>query len=313
MKILVGFIFVILSGTISFSADLAQSQYASVAKIQATPLKGLRAPGGTATGVLIEKNQGFVLTNIHVIVTCFDALGETNPWRPSNAVVGKTCPQKTLEIIFPNADGLPSTTEVKILAIGNPAHADANSLLNDWVILQINPAVVKNIPALKAFPRELVPGESIHFAGFPSAPVGEKLADTPAFYSSAGQILSSYFASEVSKSIYESLNLSEANFNSLRDYTMKNLFNNTSVFFHDALIIAGYSGSPVFDQSGIMVGIIFGNASAWDHSFGEYPAALGADARNPSKPANKLSAGVILKSICENLSMEIKSQIIFCY
>lgn len=313
MKILVCFIFVILNAAFSFSADLAQSQYATVAKIDSTPLKGLSAPGGIGTGVLIEKTQGFVLTNIHVIVTCFDALSETNPWRPTNAVVGKTCPKKTLNIIFPNADGEPSATEAKILAIGNPAHAGANSLLNDWVILQINPAIVKNIPALKAFPRELIPGESIHFAGFPAAPVGEKLANTPGFYSSSGQILSSSYASEVSKSIYESLNLSEDNFNSLRDYTLKNLFNNTSIFFHDALIIGGYSGSPMFDQSGIVVGIIFGNASTWDYSFGEYPAALGADASNPSKPANKLSTGILLKSICKNLSVDIKSLINFCY
>lgn len=313
MKILVGFIFVILSATFSYSADLAQSQYATVAKIESIQLKGLSAPGGIGTGVLIEKTQGFVLTNIHVIVTCFDALGETNPWRPTNAVVGKSCPQKTLNIIFPNVDGLPSTAEAEIIAIGNPAYPGANSLLNDWVILQIDPAVVKNIPALKAFARELIPGENIHFAGFPSAPVGEKLANTPGFYASSGKILSSYYASEVSRSIYESLDLSETNFNSLRDFTMNNLFNNASIFFHDALIIGGYSGSPVFDQSGIMVGIIFGNASAWDYSFGEYPAALGADASNPSKPANKLSAGILLKSICENLSVNIKSLINFCY
>ncbi len=313
MKMFLGFLFVILNATFSYSADLAQSQYATVAKILATPVKGLSAPGGIGTGVLIEKTQGFVLTNIHVIVTCFDALGETNPWHPSNAVIGKTCPQTTLEIIFPNADGLTSTGTAKILAIGNPAHAGANSLLNDWVILQIDPTIVKNIPALKAFSRELIPGESIHFTGFPAAPVGEKLANTPGFYSSAGQILSSSYASEISKSIYESLNLSAANFNSLRDFTLNNLFNNTSVFFHDALIIGGYSGSPVFDQSDIMVGIVFGNASAWDYNFGEYPAALGADASNPSKPANKLSAGVLLKSICENLSVDIKSKINFCY
>lgn len=313
MQILLCFIFVILNAAVSFSADLIQSQYASIAKIQSNLLKGLSAPGGIGTGVLLEKNHGFVLTNIHVIVTCFDALGETNPWQPSNTVVGKTCPLGTLNIIFPNVDGMASTAEAKIIAIGNPAHLGANSLLNDWVILQINPAIVKNIPVLKAFSRELIPGESIHFAGFPAAPVGEKLANTPGFYSSAGQILSSSYASEVSKSIYESLNLSEANFNSLRDYTLNNLFNNTSVFFHDALIIGGYSGSPVFDQSGIMVGIIFGNASAWDYNFGEYPAALGADASNPSKPANKLSTGVLLKSICENLSVDIKSLINFCY
>ena len=303
MKIAFSFLFITLLGFTSFANDLTLSEYASIAKIEATPIKGLSAPGGTGTGFLIEKTQGLVLTNIHVIATCFDALGEEDPWSPSTAVIGKNCSPQTINITFLNAQGQPSTRQAKILAIGTPTHPES-SILHDWVLLQIDAQTVKNIPALKASTRTLTPGEPIRFAGFPVSPVGKKLSPTPGLYTSTGQILATSLVTETWYTIYESLNLSAEQFNSLTNFGMKNLITNPNIFFHDALIIGGYSGSPVFDEAGYLVGLVFGNASTWNYNFGDYPAALGADASQPDKLANKLSTGVLLKAICETESFK---------
>ncbi|AZZ36762.1 hypothetical protein CIK05_08145 [Bdellovibrio sp. qaytius] len=302
MKIAFSFLIITLVGVASFANDLTLSEYASIAKIEATQVEGLSAPGGAGTGFLIEKTKGLVLTNIHVIATCFDALGE-DPWKPSNAVIGKSCPPQTINITFLNAQGQPSTRSVKILAIGTPTHPES-SMLHDWVLLQIDANKVKNIPALKASARTLKPGESIRFAGFPASPVGKKLSQVPGLYTNTGQILATPFVTEVWYTIYESLNLPAEQFSSLTNFGLKNFMTNPNIFFHDALIIGGYSGSPVFDEAGYVVGLLFGNASAWNYNFGDYPEALGADASKPDKLANKLSMGVLFQSICETESFK---------
>jgi hypothetical protein len=153
------------------------------------------------------------------------------------------------------------------------------------------------LPA-KLSPRDLLAGEDIRFAGFPIEPVGRLVDSHSKMYESVGKIESLRYASAAWLTIYKSLKLTELQLFKIFLFTHDNYLSHSSMFYHNAPIMAGYSGSPVFDDSGSLVGLIWGGISTWDSSFGDFPEALGYDPKNPSKLANRLSAGIKIKDIC---------------
>lgn len=288
-------------GTTVFASPALQPlPYAAVASVESTqvPAGKAHAPGGPGTGVLIRAS-GLILTNIHVIVACLDALGESDPWHPSQAVVGKSCPPSSLKISFPMAPGQPSIKGAKIVAVGKPMIAGPDALLADWILLSVNPDKVRSVSPVRLSSREISPGEPIRIAGFPSSPVGKLVPGSENMFETAGLAESADEVESIWKGIYSSLSLTSDQFAHLFAFVRDNLFGSKDVFFHDALVISGYSGSAVFDSTGDMVGLVFGNASTWVYDYGDYPDEfLGLDPSRPDKPANRMSTGIRLSTIC---------------
>lgn len=251
--------------------------------------------GTSATGYILNKAQGLIVTNLHNITPCMQAAGEKESWHPSAMQKGTNC-QAELDLNFPFKDSVRQIRGAKIVDYGMPPGKDLAH--DDWAILQVNPQLLKDFSEVKASPRELTAGEKIFFVGFPAKPVGQQIQGDA--YFSEGQILSKTEAKETWSYLYKGFRLSFEQFAYLEKISDLNYFKHANVFFHNAPIYYGFSGSGVIDEKGNLIGLIFGAANLWNMKFGDRPAELNIDPWNVTNPVNKLSMGISMRAVCSS-------------
>jgi S1-C subfamily serine protease len=285
----VAIVFSCLLTTLSAHAD---SPYAAIGIISSMIQNSPSSSGGSGgTGFLVNAQKGLVLTNLHNLATCAQALGIGGELG-AGVLVGKYCRPENFSIEFPLAKGKPKALGIEILDHGSIAFNDSDPY-QDWALLRIQClGDCREIQPLSLAANASRPGDAVKIVGFPSnLSVGNIVDKNSNVRLASGHIANERDVIKIWQEIYRELALPADQYQQLLDLAKKEFFSNSLMLYHDALVSSGYSGSPILNASGDVVGIVWGAIGIWNGPWEKYPDSIMMDARDPQKKANQLAAG----------------------
>jgi hypothetical protein len=288
---------------LSFKTSAHEIQPAGIGKISLRLADGSGGvEGGTAAGIILDAQKGLFLTALHNIFICLKHLGAQDDEIGEGEFNNKICGPDILSVTFQTSHGPCQVRGAEILRHGHFPLKKGSGGFEDWAVLHLDSKCLEELDAPQIAKGEAANGEPASIFGFPITPVGVLINSEFQLYRSQGRFEDSAAAQSVWISIYQKL-LATKQLSFLFAIAKERYFDaHASIAFHSAPIQSGYSGGPVFNDSGDLMGIISGSAGIWNSDDGPLPKEVQFDPYDPSKPSNSLGTYVRIQSVIDSLS-----------